>query len=184
MANQDSIKLCECGCGQPTKIMDRSHTKLGHVKGRPLRFINGHNKRTHRMSYSKTYKIWSDMLDRCRNPDNHAFSSYGGRGISVCESWQRFEIFLSDMGEKPDSLSIDRKDNNKDYCPENCRWATMKEQQNNRRNTTIVTHAGVTKSLSLWADHYGMTLKTLRSRYFRGDRPPELFRQVDLRFSR
>jgi len=91
------------------------------------------------------------MRDRCRNPLTTAWVNYGGRGIQFCERWDNFENFLADMGPRPsDNHSIDRINNDGNYEPGNCRWATRKEQQNNRRNTSMVTFGEVTKALGDW----------------------------------
>jgi hypothetical protein len=106
---------------------------------------------THGKIFSKEYKSWQLMKDRCFNQNNNRYHRYGGRGIAVCDRWlNSFENFLADMGECPEGCSIDRIDNDKNYCPENCRWATQTEQQNNRSNNTLLTIYGKTMSLGEW----------------------------------
>lgn len=114
------------------------------------------------------YHVWWGMMQRCYNPKHHNYAQYGGRGISVCNSWQKVESFISWAHETHDSeihqTTLDRIDNNKGYTPENCRWATPKAQSNNRRNTKVFTISGVTKPLSEWCDEYGMPLSVVGSR--------------------
>lgn len=82
---------------------------------------------------SPTYTSWKNMKKRCLNPTNRYYRQYGGRGITVCEAWLKFDVFLRDMGEKPIGLTLDRIDNNRGYEPANCRWVTRAVQQQNRR---------------------------------------------------
>lgn len=141
-----------CGCLNIEKIIERS-TKHGHAK---------------RKKNSKTYLIWKSMHQRCENPNNKDYKNYGGRGITVCEEWLKFENFLEDMGEAPKGLQIDRINNNGDYCKENCRWATRKEQARNKRNNHYETYNNETKCLPIWSEEFGINYSTLKSRLRRG----------------
>ena len=121
----------------------------------------------HGKSKSRIYKIWCSMKARCENPNDKAYKNYGGRGIKVCPQWSGkngFINFYNDMGDKPPRLSIDRIDNNGNYSPENCRWATKKEQQNNTRTNRMITINGVTKTIHQWCEERGMKYETVRRR--------------------
>lgn len=121
---------CQCSCGTQ-KIVYANNLTSGKSK-HCTSCLRG----THHMSNTKTYSIWVQMIERCHNPKHKFFSYYGSRGIFVCSSWyEDFSNFLKDMGESPKNLSLDRIDNNREYCKENCRWATKSEQQRNRRNS-------------------------------------------------
>lgn len=124
---------------------------------------------THGMSRSREYCAWEHMISRCYNPENDRFSDYGGRGISVCSRWMDFENFLEDMGVRPDGTSIDRYPNNDgNYEPGNCRWATVTEQQRNMRSNRVIEHDGKILCLSEWADVLGINVWTIASRLARG----------------
>lgn len=108
------------------------------------------------------------MKKRCLNPGHRNFKDYGGRGITVCERWMTFDNFLADMGERPDGLSLDRINNNAGYSSENCRWATLVEQNCNRRNNTWITYAGKTLTVTEWARELGMKKNALIERLRNG----------------
>jgi hypothetical protein len=110
------------------------------------------------------------MKQRCYCPNNPSYKKYGGRGITVCQEWvDSFENFLEDMGNKPSATyTIDRIDVDDDYYPENCRWASKKEQVRNRTNTVCLTYQGVTKPLAHWAEQLNISEKCLRSRIVLG----------------
>ena len=114
------------------------------------------------------YNSYRSMMDRCYRKKAHNYPLYGGRGIRVCDEWHSIDVFarwVEQSGYK-EGLTLDRIDTNGDYTPENCRWATRKQQANNRTNTVYVTIDGVTKTLSEWADFAGISRSTMSDRYF------------------
>lgn len=122
----------------------------------------------HLQTGSKTYEVWTSMRKRCLRTTHRAYHNYGGRGIAICKRWDDFRNFLRDMGERPKGRSLDRIDNDGDYTPENCRWATREEQQNNTRRNVKLTLHGVTRTLTAWAKALNMQKGTLHARIKRG----------------
>lgn len=124
--------------------------------------------------YIKYYKskvrvkaIWRAMISRCEVPNNNRYQMYAGRGIKVCERWKDFNNFWNDIGQyHSKGLTIDRIDNNGDYCPENCRLATPKEQANNTRRNRLFGFNGLKKTLTDWATTIGINRSTLAQRYY------------------
>ena len=118
---------------------------------------------------SREYLTWRAMRGRCNNPNDPAYPRYGGRGVAVCDRWDRFENFLADMGPRPDGASLDRwPDNDGDYEPGNCRWATRKEQGRNMRSNNMLTARGQTLCIKDWADRLGVDPGTIRHRIRKG----------------
>lgn len=129
-----SMWKCKCDCGNTTVVKSYLLTgkrtqSCGCIASELL------NKRntTHGMSRTTTYKCWQHMVRRCHSPNEKRYPDYGGRGIKVCDRWRRFENFHSDMGTKPEGLTLDRIDVNGNYEPSNCRWTDCKTQANNQR---------------------------------------------------
>lgn len=122
----------------------------------------------HGMSGTGSHRSWLQMIARCNQPSSTGYKNYGGRGIKVCYRWRDFTAFYKDMGDRPDGGSLDRIDVNGNYCPENCRWATFKEQQNNRTNNRLVEVEGQIKTLQQWSDSTGLNCKTIETRLRKG----------------
>jgi hypothetical protein len=115
------------------------------------------------------YWIWAAMKQRCFNRNNSQFKDYGGRGITVCNRWLKFEQFYADMGPRPTTdHSLERDDNDGDYCPENCRWATRSEQQSNTRRNRLFTYDGRTQTVTQWAEECGLSPDAITKRIDRG----------------
>lgn len=124
------------------------------------------------------YNSWRCMMSRCYRIKDCSYKYYGARGIKVCEEWHDISKFEEWVKKNPYSkgMTLDRIDTNADYCPENCRWATMKTQCNNRNNTLFVSYNGETHTLSEWAEITGLNRSTLANRYWRGARGDKLFK--------
>ncbi len=119
----------------------------------------------HGMSLTSTYTSWAAMKKRCSNPKNRDYKYYGGKGIKVCERWQNFNNFWSDMGTKPSPKhTIERKERDKDYSPDNCIWITQVEQVQNSSHNNYITFDGKTMTLTKWAEFLGMKRTTLSGR--------------------
>lgn len=163
----NSMWLCKCECG------NISH-KVGTTILRGLivscgcfqREQSSKRLRTHGMTNTPEFETWHSMLSRCRLPSVPNFHRYGGRGITVCERWQdSFENFYADMGDRPTSKhSIERRDNDGDYTPENCYWGTEEEQQNNKSGTKRVVYQGESLSIAQWSRKLGINRHTLYNR--------------------
>jgi hypothetical protein len=157
---------CICDCGNETSVYAGSLTNGCSTScGCFSLEFQRQSKTTHGKTSSSEYNTWMGIRGRCLNQNNDAYDDYGGRGISVCKKWMTFEGFYEDMGDKPGpKYSIDRVDNNGNYCKENCRWATRTQQVRNRRNTRMLTVDGITMSLPDWAEKTGVKYATIKDR--------------------
>jgi len=153
--------VCDCG---NVKVYVGADLRKGHTKscGCLAKELSSKRAKTHGKKGTRIYRIWSGMMDRCHNPNSKDWGNYGGRGIVVCDEWHNFKNFLNDMGEPQSTqMSIDRIDVNQGYTPTNCRWATAKEQQNNRSNNKIIVFNGVEKTLMQWSEEVGINFACL-----------------------
>lgn len=163
--------LCQCRCGTrcviDAKALRRGATQsCGCRKNELIAQLN----RTHGMAQRAEYHIWKGMKDRCLNPKNTSYVNYGGRGIAICARWQdSFIAFYEDMGPRPDpTYTIERRENNGDYSPENCLWDTLTAQARNKRTSRSLTFNDMTQSLIEWAKDIGMNYHTLYDRLRNG----------------
>jgi len=124
---------------------------------------NNYNKK-HGLHGTKIYMVWLNMKRRCYSKKAKDYKYYGGRGIKMCKEWADIFKFKHDMGDPPEGMTIDRIDNDKDYSKENCRWATMKQQNKNRRSNVMIEYHGAIKCLTDWATEYKINRATLSYR--------------------
>ena len=159
-----------CSCGVKDVSVQTSDLNSGSTRScgclsnevREKRcFVHGHGVRGNK---TPTYQTWVSMRERCYNKKRYNFKWYGGRGITVCDSWRQFKNFLNDMGERPPNKTLDRIDNNSNYEKSNCRWATRKEQGRNSRRNHIVSFNGRDLPIVVWAEEYGVNASTLQTR--------------------
>jgi hypothetical protein len=164
-SGKKSIWLCKCDCGNwstsvPTwTLVSKTTTSCGCGSKEPLKLRVTHNK-----SKTRAYNIWSGMLQRCNNPKASKYENYGGRGIKVCDRWYKFENFHLDMGNPLETQTLDRIDSDKDYSPDNCRWATYAEQNRNTKHNNNITIDGRTQCLTDWCKEYGIKITTVLGR--------------------
>ena len=173
--------LCRCDCGQSKTVLGE-HLKKGRTKSCGCAKSESSSKRfkKHGGRNSKLYRIWSNMKDRCNNPDCKVYSDYGGRGIKVCKEWiddfSAFQKWALANGYK-EGLTIDRKDNDKGYSPDNCRWTDRKIQGNNKRNCRYITYKGQRKTVAEWSDITGIPHDTLLYRLNHGWETERILKQ-------
>jgi hypothetical protein len=174
--------LCRCDCGR-LKETNIHSAAAGRIKscGCKTRDFLRAGVLKHGKSYEKIYGIHEQMLARCYNKNNPRYKRYGGRGIKVCRRWHSFANFYADMGDRPENKTLDRRDNDGDYKPANCRWASAYEQSNNKHTSRKVKINGRVQSMAQWAREYGLNRGTVYSRFRGGIRGKELIQREKIR---
>lgn len=167
---------CLCDCGKEHVVLV-SGLKNGHTQSCGCLKIESDAKGSrlrHGESNSPEHKVWMGMLDRCKNQNSTFYAIYGGRGIAVCERWTTFENFLADMGPRPSLRhSIDRIDNDGDYEPGNCRWASAMQQANNTSKNVNITICERTMTMAQWCRETGIDPDLASQRILRDKWSPE-----------
>lgn len=154
---------CKCDCGKECLVSGKTLRNGGTTSCGCARIKHGESR-------TRLYNIWTQIKDRTENPENWGWDNYGGRGISLCEEWHDYPIFSKWAKENgyTEDTSIDRIDVNGNYEPNNCRWATEKEQANNRRTCVMIEYNGKKQSMADWARELGISYETIRTRHRRG----------------
>ena len=152
--------LCQCSCGNQIAA---DHWNLLRGNTASCACVRGEH---HGKTKSPEYRVWQGMNRRCSDEHDTSFLNYGGRGIRVCDRWREsFSSFLANMGQRPtQKRTLDRRDNDGDYCPENCRWATQTQQARNTRANRRITHDGKTLCLAEWQEVTGIFIGVLWAR--------------------
>lgn len=166
--NYRTLWQCRCDCGK-TVIVWANNLVRGDTRscGCYKSDLTSAREREHGMSDTRLYEIWKGMRRRCCDPKRNSYNNYGARGIFVCDEWDKsfnsFKDWALSSGYK-DGMTIDREDNNGPYCPENCKWATMKEQANNRRTSRFIDVFGQHLTISQASEIFGIKSGTIRAR--------------------
>ena len=181
-----AVWLCKCNCGNEIKVV-ASELKRGHVKSCGCLNLencinNLPDNHTHRLSRTPIYRMWFLMRQRCENPKHKSYKDYGGRGIKICDKCLKPDNFFKWAFENgyAKGLTIDRIDNNGNYCPENCRFVSMHEQSRNKRNNVKIMYKGKEMLLLDVSKLVKIPYRTLLFRYKMGDRNERLFRPIDV----
>ena len=155
---------CRCDCRKIVSVKADSLLS-GHTKSCGCKKIKHGYANKERL-----YETWKNMRRRCYDPDNKRYAQYGGRGITICPEWDEYAAFRDWAMSNgcADDLTIDRIDVNRNYCPENCRWATLDEQMNNMTKNRMISYCGETMSMSRWAERFGISYGTMNHRVQRG----------------
>ena len=158
--------LCQCNCGSKPKEITQNCLLNGETISCGC-YHSEHNHEygfKHGMSNTRIYTIWSGMIQRCCNPNAKNYPRYGGRGITICEEWKEFKNFYdwSKISGYTDNLTIERLDNNGNYCPENCTWITKQKQMRNKRRNDYIQYNDEELTLTEWARKFDMNVETLR----------------------
>lgn len=164
--------VCRCDCGNEAEVPAATlRNGTSQSCGCRQADISSARMIKHGQSTTRLYHIWAAMKKRCHNPKTRNFADYGGRGITVCAEWETFEPFCEwaiqtgyDENAPTGEYTLERINNDDGYSPDNCRWATKKEQGNNKRNNRMVVAFGETKTLSQWADEYKIPYANVYSR--------------------
>lgn len=168
--HDQAMWLCLCDCGNYVTVAGYNlntgnSNSCGCYKSERVSVSAAIRNKTHGMKGAPEYKVWCSMLNRCNHANDHAFANYGARGVKVCERWRKFENFFADMGHRPTpNHSLDRIDNDGNYELSNCRWATLEQQQNNRRVNRRFTYNGETHTIAEWSRIVDINYYTLWSR--------------------
>jgi hypothetical protein len=157
-ARSGSFWLCKCDCGAECVKMGID-LRTGDTKS--CGCLKHKSRMGHGLTKTPEWNSWRGMVERCTNPNHKNYNRYGGRGITVCDRWRKFENFLEDMGNRPDGCSIERIRNDEGYGPENCTWATRGQQVRNTSASHFIEHNGVRLCITDWARRLGLSLATL-----------------------
>lgn len=159
---------CDCGRVKDVHVVALRSESTSSCGCRRIEMICA-KKKEHGLSRTPIYMVWRSMIRRCYDPKHHAYAGYGGRGLTVCAAWlDSVTHFVEDMGPRPPGATLDRTDNMAGYSPDNCRWATRKEQANNRRCCRFLAHGDIRLTVAQWAERQGICENALRQRLRHG----------------